>query len=97
MISNHEEELLSPEKVGLPRLSREDLSGGVTVGDSVKIFLNILEGKGSEAQKAVLIANSGMALRKLHPGKSIPECFEIAEISLQGGKAFYALKKLLEL
>jgi len=97
MISNHEEELLSPEKVGLPRLTREDLLGGVTVEESVKIFLNILGGKGSEAQKAAVIANSGMALRKLHPGKSIPECFEIAESSLQGGKAFNALKKLLEL
>jgi anthranilate phosphoribosyltransferase len=97
MISNQEEELLSPEKVGLQRFTREDLSGGVTVEDSAKIFLNILEGNGTKAQKSAVIANSGMALRKLYPGKSVPECFEMAENSLQGGKAFSAFKKLLEL
>jgi anthranilate phosphoribosyltransferase len=97
MISNHEEELLSPEKIDLQRVTREDISGGKTVEESVKIFLKILEGNGTEAQKSVVIANSGMALRKLYPAKSIPECFEIANESLQGGKAKNALKKLLEL
>jgi anthranilate phosphoribosyltransferase len=97
MISNHEEELLSPEKVGLPRLTHEDLSGGATVEESVKIFINILEGKGTEAQKAVVIVNSGMALKKLFPGKTLSECFELAEDSLQGGRAISLLRKLLEL
>jgi len=97
MISNNEEELLSPEKIGLPRVKHQDISGGNTVEDSVKILVNILEGNGTEAQKSVVIANSGMALRKLNPGKSIPECFEMANDSLQGGKAIKALKKLLEL
>ncbi len=97
IISNQEEELLSPEKINYPRLSPEDLKGGTTVEESVKIFLNILEGKGTESQKAVVIVNSGMALRKLFPGKSLPECFEIAEGSLQGGRAIMILRKLLEL
>jgi anthranilate phosphoribosyltransferase len=97
MISNYEEALLSPEKLGLPRFTREDISGGATVEESARIFLKILEGKGTEAQKAVVIANSGIALRKLNPGKSLTECFEIAESSLQGGKAYCSLKKLLEL
>jgi anthranilate phosphoribosyltransferase len=97
MISNQEEELLSPEKIGYSRFSHEELKGGTTVEESVKIFTNILEGKGTAAQKAVLIVNSGMALKKLFPGKSLPECFELAEDSLQGGKAIHILKKLLEL
>ena len=97
IISNHEEELLSPEKINYPRLSPEELKGGTTVEESVKIFLNILEGKGTESQKAVVIVNSGMALRKLFPGKSLPECFEIGEDSLQGGRAIMILRKLLEL
>ncbi|MDO9340796.1 MAG: anthranilate phosphoribosyltransferase [Bacteroidales bacterium] len=97
MISNQEEELLSPEKISFPRLTHEDLKGGTTVEESVKIFLNILEGKGTTAQKAVVIVNSGMALKKLFPGKSLPECFELAEDSLQGGRAKNLLRKLLEL
>ncbi|MCX6253633.1 MAG: anthranilate phosphoribosyltransferase [Bacteroidia bacterium] len=97
MISNQEEELLSPEKIGYPRFSHKELKGGTTVEESVKIFTNILEGKGTAAQKAVVIVNSGMALKKLFPGKSLPECFEMAEDSLQGGRAIHLLKKLLEL
>ena len=97
LISNHEEELLSPEKIGMPRLVPEDLLGGNTVEESVKIFLAILEGKGTEAQNAIVIANSGMALRRLNPDKSICECLEIAKESLEGGSANLKLKKLLEL
>ena len=97
MISNQEEELLSPEKISFPRLTHEELKGGTTVEESVKIFLNILDGKGTAAQKAVVIVNSGIALRKLFPGKSLPECFELAEDSLQGGRAKNLLRKLLEL
>jgi anthranilate phosphoribosyltransferase len=97
LISNREEELLSPEKIGFPILSQEDLKGGDSVEESVKIFLRILEGKGTPAQNAVVIANSGIALKKLHPGKSLTDCFSIAEESLMGGRAFNMLKKLLEL
>ena len=97
MISNHEEELLYPEKIGFPRLTHDDVKGGETVEESVRIFLNILDGKGTEAQKAVVIVNSGMAMKKLFPAKSLQECFVLAEDSLQGGKAKAMLKKLLEL
>jgi anthranilate phosphoribosyltransferase len=97
LISNHEEELMSAEKIGMPEVSQSDISGGKTVEESVKIFINLLEGKGTEAQKSVVIANSGMALRKLNPGKSIQDCFHMAEESLQEGKALNSLKKLLEL
>ncbi len=67
MISNDEEELLSPEKTGFPRLSPDELKGGVTVEESVKIFLNILDGNGTRAQKSVVIVNSGLALKKTVP------------------------------
>jgi anthranilate phosphoribosyltransferase len=97
LISNHEEELLSPEKIGFSRLNAEDLKGGTTVEESVKIFLNILEGKGTSAQNAVVIVNSGMALKKLNPKKCLPDCFELAKDSLMGGRALKSLRKLLEL
>jgi anthranilate phosphoribosyltransferase len=97
MISNREEELLDPEKIGFTRLAHDDVKGGSTVEESVKIFLKILDGNGTDAQKEVVIANSGLALRKLHPAKSLKECFALAEDSLQGGAAKKMLKKLLEL
>jgi anthranilate phosphoribosyltransferase len=96
-ISNHEEELLSPEKIGFPRLVPDDVRGGSTIPESVRIFLSIIDGNGTAAQKAVVIANSGFALRKLFPSISMQECFAMAEKSLQGGKAKTMLKKLLKL
>jgi len=97
MISNHEEELLSPERISFPRLTHEELKGGTTVEESVSIFLNILDGIGTAAQKAVVIVNSGLAIKKLFPSKSLPECFVLAEDSLQGGMAKTILRKLLDL
>ncbi|HAM09667.1 MAG: anthranilate phosphoribosyltransferase [Bacteroidetes bacterium GWE2_41_25] len=97
LISNREEELLSPEKIGFPLLLPENLNGGDSVEESVKIFLNIMEGKGTPAQNAVVIANSGIALTKFHQDKSLPDCFQIAEESLMSGSALNRLKKLLEL
>jgi anthranilate phosphoribosyltransferase len=97
MISNLEEELLSPEKIGFPRLTVDEIRGGTSVEESLKIFMNILNGKGTVAQEAVVIVNSGMALKKLFPEKTLPECFESAKDSLKGGKAIRILTKLLEL
>jgi anthranilate phosphoribosyltransferase len=97
LISNFEEELLSPEKIGLPRLIPEDIAGGSTVDESVRIFLTILKGQGTKAQEAAIIANSGMALRKFNPGNSIADCLELARESLQSRKAYKILQKLLEL
>jgi anthranilate phosphoribosyltransferase len=95
MISNLEEDLIDPEKIGFSRLAPEDIRGGSTVEESVKLFLNILDGKGTQAQKDVVTVNSGYALKKLSPAKSLRECFLLAEESLQGGKAKTMLKKLL--
>jgi len=96
LISNREEELLSPAKAGMPELKAEDLSGGNTVEDSARIFMNILEGRGTGAQDAVVIINSGVALRNLNPGRSLTDCMEMAKDSLKSGRALNTLKKLLE-
>jgi anthranilate phosphoribosyltransferase len=55
MISNNEEELLTPEKIGMQRVSRADISGGKTVEESANIFINLLEGTGTEAHRKVLL------------------------------------------
>jgi anthranilate phosphoribosyltransferase len=97
LISNQEEELLSPEKIGMQRIIPEDIQGGKTIEESVRIFMEIMNGNGTGAQNSVVIANSGMAIRKLNPGKSLSTCFGMAGDSLFGGKALKSLKLLLEL
>lgn len=97
LISNNEEELLSPEKTGFSLLRHEDIKGGLSVEESVRIFMRILEGKGASAQNSVVIANAGIAIKKIFMDKSLEECFQIAEESLKSGRALKQLKKLLEL
>ena len=95
VISNGEEQLFSPEQIGMPTLSPSELFGGDTVEEAAKIFSEILEGRGTEAQNAAVIVNSGMALRRLSPEKNLDECFEIAKASLFDKKALKTLKKIV--
>lgn len=97
IISNHEEQLLSPENIGFSTLDPGEIIGGETVEDSAGIFMRILEGKGTQAMNAVVTANAGMALRCIHHEKSVTDCIELAKESLLGGKALHAFKKLIEL
>jgi len=61
-ISNNTESMLSPEDFGVTTLKQEDIYGGDTVEDSANIFMNVLSGKGTEAQNNVVCANAGMAI-----------------------------------
>src|SRR5882724_9549939 len=56
--NNAGEALLEPEDLQLPRLSAQDLSGGNTMDESANIFMKVLEGKGTSAQNAVVVANA---------------------------------------
>jgi anthranilate phosphoribosyltransferase len=97
LISNRQEELFSPEKIGFTKLLHEEIKGGNNVEESVKIFLDILEGKGTKAQKDIVIVNSGMALKTLFPAKDFEECFSQARETLESGKAMKVLKTLMSL
>ena len=97
MISNETEKDVSPESLGFAKLLPEQLKGGNNVAESVAIFLNILEGKGSTEQNNVVIANAGLAMSCLNPKKSIEECLALSRESLESKKALTSLKKLLSL
>ncbi len=95
-ITNRSETMIEPEDFGVYRLSQEDIYGGESVADAAKIFIQVLERNGTEAQNNVVCANAGLAIatvKQLTP----QEGFEIAKESLQSGKAMQALKNLVEL
>ena len=73
------------------------ISGGNTVEASATIFLNVLQGNGTEAQQAVVISNSGLAIHASFPNKTKGECIDMARESLESGKAFEAFTKLLSI
>ena len=96
IISNHTEKLFSPEDLGLKTIKQEDIFGGNTVKDAAKIFVDIINGKGTAPQNNVVCANAGLAIAT---SKQIShqEGFEIAKESLVSGKAKTSLDKLIEL
>jgi len=95
IISNDREEILSPHDLGFRTLAPEELYGGETVKEAADLFVNILKGKGSEAQNSVCIANAGTAIHCIHPEISREEAFDRAKVSLESGKALLSLNKLV--
>lgn len=94
--SNSGERLATPADLGLPQLTLEDLKGGDTVEESAKVFMNVLEGKGTAAQNAAVIANAGMALYAGHQKEGLPAAFAKAKESLESGRALRAFKQLVQ-
>jgi len=96
IVSNNSEKLFSPENLGVSKINQESIFGGDTVEDAAKIFVDIIGGKGTEAQNNVVCANAGLAIATV---KQIPhhEGFELAKESLFSGKAKTSLDTLIEL
>ncbi|PCJ24819.1 MAG: anthranilate phosphoribosyltransferase [Flavobacteriales bacterium] len=94
-ISNKGETLLTPESIGFKTQKQEDLFGGETVKDAAKIFLNVLNNDCTTEQKNVVLANSSFAIQCFEPNKSLAECVDIVKESIESGKAYLTLKKLI--
>ena len=95
-ISNQSEAMIQPADFGVKTISPSEITGGDSIEESAQIFLNILQGRGTEAQNNVVCANSGMAIATVQ-NLTPAEGFEKAKASLESGKALSALKKLQEL
>ena len=95
-ISNSIEAMLKPEDFGVEQLSQKDIEGGTTIEQSAQLFVDIISGKGTEAQNNVVCANAGMAIATVNHLTPI-EGFQLAKASLLSGKALNALKKLQQL
>ena len=96
-VSNQTEDNLSPADFGFATVSPEALYGGETVEAAAKIFKNVLEGSGTEAQQNVVIANTSLGIQCVYPERSLADCVSEASESLKSGKALASFKKLMEL
>ena len=93
---NGGEKVVEPADLGLPKLKYEDIKGGTTVEESSRVFMDILEGKGTVAQNAAVVANAGMALYTGNQKDGIVAAVQKAKEALESGKALRAFKKLME-
>jgi anthranilate phosphoribosyltransferase len=96
VFSKNSERVLSPEDFGVLPLEANQIAGGDNVDSSAKIFMNVIQNKGTTAQQEVVCANAGMAIATALDLSPI-ESFEKAKESLLSGKAYEALTKLQNL
>lgn len=95
-ISNTKEGILNPDDFGVRSLAKTEIEGGKTIEASAEMFMNVISGKGTEAQNNVVCANAAMAITTVTQCTPL-EGFESAKESLLSGKGLAALKKLQEL
>ncbi|MEP6806192.1 MAG: anthranilate phosphoribosyltransferase [Flavobacterium sp.] len=95
-ITSNMEGMLNPSDFGVRLLSQSEIEGGKTIEESADMFINILSGKGTEAQNNVVLANAAMAIATVTKCSPL-EGFELAKESLFSGKGLVTLNKLISL
>jgi anthranilate phosphoribosyltransferase len=96
VISNRSERMFAPGDLDVPKIRQSEIFGGNTVEEAAGIFMQVIEGKGTEAQNNVVSANAGLAIAT---AKQIDhkQGFEIAKEALLSGRGLRALQTLQEL
>jgi anthranilate phosphoribosyltransferase len=97
VITNRGEEVMTPEQLGKRMVSPADIYGGSSPEEAAKIFMQILQGKGTWAQNAVVLANAAMALYCTGAYADYNAAFEASVESLESGRALAALEKLMSM
>ena len=96
IITRNEENIFSPQGLSLQKLNSKSINGGETIKESAKIFMNILQNKGTKSQNQVIFANAGLAISTTL-NISIEDGIEKAKEALKSNKAFEAFNKLKNL
>lgn len=95
-ITNNSEGMIKPSDFGLRAIKQSEIVGGDSIEESAQIFMNVLQGKGTEAQNNVVCANAGVAISTVE-NINVKDGFEKAKESLLNGNGLIALRKLQEL
>lgn len=85
---------LTPENVGLPTYTKEDILGG-NAKRNADILLNVLKGK-KDAYYDTVLLNAGLGIFTNGKGRTIEEGIELARESIDSGAALEKLQKLIE-
>jgi anthranilate phosphoribosyltransferase len=84
------------QELGFKNIEAETIFGGNTKEEAAKIFRNILEGKGTYEQNAVVLANAAKALQNTGKFENYEASLAAAKESLESGKALNSLQLLVD-
>lgn len=90
------EKIYSAEELMFKNIDPETIFGGTHIEEAAKIFKNILEGKGTYEQNAVVLANAAMALKNTEKYGDYESCLALAKDSLMTGQALNCLNVLID-
>ena len=96
LFSNKNDVMLEPKDLGFKNINSKNINGGKDIGESSKIFINILKNESDQNHKNIVLANAGLAIYCAKNLTSISEGIEIAKESLDSGKAYECLKLFIE-
>lgn len=89
------ESLMTVADLGFEKVNPFEIEGGNTVDSSARIFMQVLEGHGTDQQQNVVLCNAALAIRTIKPEMSFGDSFYEAESSLVGGHALKSFKNLI--
>lgn len=95
IFDKHGEKIYSAEDLQFRNILPESIFGGNSKEEAAKIFIQILEGKGSDEQNAVVLVNAALALENTRKYGNYSDCLELAKDSLLSGKALNSLQLLV--
>jgi anthranilate phosphoribosyltransferase len=97
VITRTTDRIIQPADLQLPDYAAGQLSGGSSAAEALQIFMAVLQNKATDAQRDVVIANAGLALRACYPARSIEDCLGMARQSIESGSALKAFNTLMEM
>ncbi len=97
VITRAGEKIMTPEELGKRVVSPQDIGGGNTPEEAAKIFKTILQGRGTWAQNAVVLANAATALYGAGTFAVYDDAYAAAVESLESNRAYGVLQKLISL
>ena len=89
--------IVSPEEIGMPRCTEQDLSGGASVAEAAAIFDKVLDNTATPAQKNAVAVNAAYAIHTFEPQRPITECIAQALETIESGRAKATFRKFVEL
>lgn len=91
------EKVYTPKDLGFNYIRPEEIHGGSTILEAKQLFDNVLEGKATQNQQNVILANAACGISVMNPNLSVEESVAQARESLESGAALRTFQKFVEL
>ena len=97
LVTPHFEKVFTPKDLGLNYVEPKDIFGGASADEARGIFDAVLEGRATDAQKSVVLANAACGISVIDRNLSVEESIALCRESLDSGKALAAFKRFVEI